>query len=67
VEGDYSDGDLEEKVYVHQRPLSQHLAVLPGSGIVEIRWEGKQIFYRLTGAKTALLALYDLFCVKEDK
>jgi len=69
VEGEYSVGALEEKVDVHQPHLSQHLTVLRGSGIVETRREGKQIFYNLTEEKTALLvaALYDIFCAKEDK
>nr|WP_094574999.1 sulfite-sensing transcriptional repressor BigR [Brucella rhizosphaerae] len=67
VEGEYSVGELEEKVDVHQPHLSQHLTVLRGSGIVETRREGKQIFYRLTEEKAAQLvaALFDIFCRKE--
>ncbi|WP_108003273.1 sulfite-sensing transcriptional repressor BigR [Mycoplana dimorpha] len=69
VEGEHSVGELEDKVDVHQPHLSQHLTVLRGSGIVATRREGKQIFYRLTEEKAAQLvgALYDIFCVKEDK
>ncbi len=69
VESEYSVGELEEKVDVHQPHLSQHLTVLRGSGVVKTRREGKQIFYRLTEEKAALLvgALYDIFCVKEGK
>ena len=69
VEGEHSVGELEDKVDVHQPHLSQHLTVLRGSGIVATRREGKQIFYRLTAEKAAQLvgALYDIFCVKEDK
>ncbi|WP_112906157.1 sulfite-sensing transcriptional repressor BigR [Rhizobium leguminosarum] len=69
VEGEHSVGELEEKLDVHQPHLSQHLTVLRGSGIVETRREGKQIFYRLTEEKAAQLvaALYDIFCVKDDK
>ncbi|NTJ67684.1 helix-turn-helix transcriptional regulator [Agrobacterium rhizogenes] len=69
VEGEYSVGELEEKVDIHQPHLSQHLTVLRSSGIVETRREGKQIFYRLTEAKAAQLvaALYEIFCVKEEK
>jgi Predicted transcriptional regulators len=68
VEGEYSVGELEEKIEVHQPHLSQHLTVLRGSGIVETRREGKQIFYRLTEEKAAHLvgALYEIFCVKEN-
>ncbi|MBA4785068.1 MAG: helix-turn-helix transcriptional regulator, partial [Rhizobiales bacterium] len=69
VEGEYSVGALEEKVDVHQPHLSQHLTVLRGSGIVETRREGKQIFYRLTEEKAAQLvgALYEIFCTKDGK
>ena len=69
VEGEYSVSELEEKVDVHQPHLSQHLTVLRGSGIVETRRDGKQIFYCLTEEKAAQLvaALYDIFGVKEDK
>ncbi|MFT4183889.1 MAG: sulfite-sensing transcriptional repressor BigR [Rhizobium sp.] len=68
VEGEFSVGDLEEKLDIHQPHLSQHLTVLRGSGIVETRREGKQIFYRLTEEKAAQLvsALYDIFCVKDE-
>lgn len=69
VEGEYSVGELEEKVDIHQPHLSQHLTVLRGSGIVETRRDRKQIFYRLTEEKAAQLvsALYDIFCAKEVK
>lgn len=69
VDGEYSVGELEEKIDVHQPHLSQHMTVLRASGIVETRREGKQIFYRLTEKKAAQLvgALYDIFCVEEDK
>lgn len=69
VEGEYSVGELEDKVDVHQPHLSQHMTVLRSSGIVETRREGKQIFYRLTEKKAAQLvgALYDIFCLEDDK
>ncbi|MFS8048728.1 sulfite-sensing transcriptional repressor BigR [Rhizobium sp. BR 314] len=69
VEAEYAVSDLEEKVDVHQPHLSQHLTVLRHSGIVETRREGKQIFYRLAEKNAARLvsALYDIFCVKEEK
>lgn len=68
VEGEFSVGELEEKLDLHQPHLSQHLTVLRGSGIVATRREGKQIFYSLTEAKAAELvaALFDIFCVKDD-
>ena len=68
IEGEHSVGEIEEKLDLHQPHLSQHLTVLRGSGIVETRREGKQIFYRLTEEKAAQLvaSLYDIFCVKDD-
>jgi len=67
VEGEFSVGNLEERLDLHQPHLSQHLTVLRGSGIVDTRREGKQIFYRLTEEKAAQLvaSLYDIFCVRE--
>nr|WP_113865153.1 sulfite-sensing transcriptional repressor BigR [Brenneria salicis]NMN91108.1 ArsR family transcriptional regulator [Brenneria salicis ATCC 15712 = DSM 30166]RBP66608.1 ArsR family transcriptional regulator [Brenneria salicis ATCC 15712 = DSM 30166]RLM32068.1 transcriptional regulator [Brenneria salicis ATCC 15712 = DSM 30166] len=69
VDGEYSVGELEEKIDVHQPHLSQHMTVLRGSGIVETRREGKQIFYRLTEKKAAKLvgALYHIFCMEDSK
>ena len=67
VEGEYSVGALEEKLDLHQPTLSQQLTVLREAGIVETRKEGKQVFYRLTEAKTAQLiaALFTIFCAEE--
>ena len=67
VEGEFSVGDLEARLDLHQPHLSQHLTVLRGSGIVDTRREGKQIFYRLTEEKAAQLvaSLYDIFCKRE--
>ncbi|MGC4023772.1 MAG: metalloregulator ArsR/SmtB family transcription factor [Mesorhizobium sp.] len=52
---EHSVGELEEKLGVHQPSLSQQLGVLRLAGIVETRRESKQIFYRLTDEKAALL------------
>ncbi|MDH6234029.1 DNA-binding transcriptional ArsR family regulator [Mesorhizobium soli] len=66
VDGEYSVGELEDKLGIHQPTLSQQLTVLRQAGIVETRREGKQIFYRLTAEKAARLieALYGIFCVE---
>ena len=67
AEGEYAVGELESRLGIHQPTLSQQLTVLREAGIVETRREGKQIFYRLTADKAALLirALYDIFCEPE--
>ncbi|MCM2292086.1 sulfite-sensing transcriptional repressor BigR [Allorhizobium sp. BGMRC 0089] len=64
VGGEYSVGELEERLDIHQPTLSQQLTVLRDAGIVETRRDGKQIFYRLTEAKTRQLiaALFTIFC-----
>lgn len=67
VQGEFSVGELEEKLDVHQPTLSQQLTVLREAEIVDTRREGKQIFYRLTEAKTAELiaALFDIYCAED--
>ncbi|BCH60068.1 sulfite-sensing transcriptional repressor BigR [Agrobacterium vitis] len=68
VEGEWSVGELEEKLDIHQPTLSQQLTVLREARIVETRREGKQIFYRLTEAKTQRLiaALFTIFCAEDE-
>lgn len=64
AEGEYSVGELEESLGIHQPTLSQQLAILREAGVVETRRDAKQIFYRLTEEKAAQLiqALYAIFC-----
>lgn len=67
AEGEYSVGELEIKLGIHQPTLSQQLGVLREGGIVEARREAKQIFYSLTDTKMAELiqALHAIFCKPE--
>jgi len=64
IKGEYSVGELEGKLDIHQPNLSQQLTVLREAEIVETRREGKQIYYKLTARKAERLvgALYDIFC-----
>ena len=64
VEGELSVGDLNERVPLSQSALSQHLATLRSSGLVETRREGQVIFYRLQGdrAMRVITLLKDMFC-----
>jgi DNA-binding transcriptional ArsR family regulator len=68
IQGEYSVGELEEKLDIHQPNLSQQLTVLREAEIVETRREGKQIYYKLTAQKAERLvgALYDIFCASGD-
>lgn len=67
VESEYSVGELERKLDLHQPHLSQHLTVLRDARIVTTRRDGKQIFYSLAEEKAARLiqALYGIFCAPE--
>jgi DNA-binding transcriptional ArsR family regulator len=69
AEGEYSVGELEERLGIHQPTLSQQLGVLREAGIVKTRRDARQIFYRLTEARAARLieALYTIFCTPEAK
>jgi DNA-binding transcriptional ArsR family regulator len=69
AEGEFSVGELERLLDIHQPTLSQQLGILRETGVAEPRREGKQIFYRLTQQKASQLieALYDIFCHQKDE
>jgi DNA-binding transcriptional ArsR family regulator len=57
LDGERSVGDLETDLGLRQPSLSQQLAELRESGIVEARREAKQVFYRISDQRAvALLA-----------
>jgi DNA-binding transcriptional ArsR family regulator len=62
--GERSVGDLETDLGLRQPSLSQQLAELRESGVVEARREAKQVFYRISDQRVvALLAtLHQIFC-----
>jgi DNA-binding transcriptional ArsR family regulator len=64
VEGERSVGELQRIVGLSQSALSQHLAVLRRSKLVETRREMQTIYYRLSGgAATAVLeTLHGIYC-----
>jgi DNA-binding transcriptional ArsR family regulator len=64
LEGERSVGDLEIELGLRQPSLSQQLAQLRESGVVETRREAKQVFYRISDQRAvALLAtLHQIFC-----
>ena len=63
-EGEYSVGQLNEKIKLSQSALSQHLAVLREQGLVQTRRESQTIFYRLadTAAMDIVHLLHDVYC-----
>jgi len=64
VEGERSVGELQRIVGLSQSALSQHLAVLRRSKLVETRREMQTIYYRLAGgaASAVLETLHGLYC-----
>jgi DNA-binding transcriptional ArsR family regulator len=64
VEGERSVGELQRIVGLSQSALSQHLAVLRRSKLVETRRETQTIYYRLAGgaASAVLETLHGIYC-----
>jgi DNA-binding transcriptional ArsR family regulator len=64
VHGERSVGELQRIVGLSQSALSQHLAVLRRSKLVETRRETQTIYYRLAGgaASAVLETLHGLYC-----
>lgn len=68
VEGEFSVGQIEDRLDLHQPTLSQQLTVLRKAGFVDTRREAKQVFYRLAEPKAAALigALHAVFCGEDE-
>ena len=66
-QGEFSVGELEEQLDIHQPTLSQQLGVLRNQGVVATRREGKNIFYSVADPAVLeiLLVLYRIHCPKE--
>ena len=66
-QGEFSVGELEEQLDIHQPTLSQQLGVLRNQGVVATRREGKNIFYSVADPAVLeiLLVLYRTYCPKE--
>lgn len=64
LDGEFSVGELEEKLDLRQPTLSQQLARLREDDLVETRREGKQIYYSLSDNKVrrTIALLDDMFC-----
>lgn len=56
--------ELEELLDLHQPSLSQQLGVLRDEGLVEVRRQGKYMYYQVTDPKVLQLlhTLYGLYC-----
>ena len=67
LDGERSVGDLETDLGLRQPSLSQQLAELRESGVVEARREAKQVFYRISDQRAvALLATLHQIFLRRD-
>lgn len=66
-DGEKSVSELNQLVPLTQSALSQHLAGLRQSGLVETRREAQTIYYSLTDDRVRVLlqTLYQVFCQAE--
>lgn len=64
AEGEYSVGQLNERIALSQSALSQHLAVLRRDGLVVTRRESQTIYYSLAEGPAARVIglLHDMYC-----
>ncbi len=64
VHGEFSVGELNDRVDLSQSTLSQHLAVLRREGLVETRRDAQTIHYSLHNdeVRTLMDCLYKIFC-----
>ncbi|HAD49643.1 metalloregulator ArsR/SmtB family transcription factor [Idiomarina sp.] len=63
-EGEFTVGEIEQRLELHQPMLSQHLNRLRQQDLVSTRREGKYIHYQLADPRTAEIMnlLYRLYC-----
>ena len=66
LQGEYSVGELEEMLDIHQPTLSQQLGVLRNEGLVATRREGKFIYYSVAHphVQVILETLHRLYCAE---
>jgi ArsR family transcriptional regulator len=66
-QGEFSVGELEEQLGIHQPTLSQQLGVLRNQQVVATRRDGKNIYYSVADPAVLeiLAVLYRLYCPKE--
>jgi DNA-binding transcriptional ArsR family regulator len=66
-QGELSVTELNQIIPLAQSALSQHLASLRKSKLVETRREAQTIYYRIVDQRVSAMlnALYDMFCQSE--
>ena len=63
-QGEFTVGELNERIDMSQSNLSQHLAVLRREGLVRTRREAQTIFYSLESVEvqTVMACLHKIYC-----
>jgi ArsR family transcriptional regulator len=69
VEGEKSVGDLSKIAALSQSALSQHLAKMRQSKLVETEKRGQMVYYRLASmeARAILSTLYLIYCKPDSR
>ena len=64
AQGECCVSDLEEALDIHQPTLSQQLGVLRNEGLVNVRRDGKRMFYSIAEPRVLkiLSLMYELYC-----
>jgi DNA-binding transcriptional ArsR family regulator len=64
VEGEQPVNAIHAHLEISQSALSQHLALLRESGLVDTRREGQQVFYRLRDGPAGQImnTLHEIYC-----
>ncbi len=68
LDKEMSVNQLVDLLNMNQSALSQHLARLRASKLVETRRSGQQVFYRLASknAERVIKTLYDIYCAPDE-
>ena len=64
AKGEFTVGELNERINMSQSSLSQHLAVLRREGLVRTRRESQTIFYSLESVEvqSVMACLHKIYC-----
>ena len=64
LQGEFTVGELNERIELSQSSLSQHLAVLRREGLVRTRRDAQTIFYSLESdeVKSVMACLHKIYC-----
>lgn len=69
IDGEKTVGELNARIDLSQSALSQHLAVLRDSGLVQTRREAQSVFYSVVAGPVHQIieTLHDIYCPTDDE